>query len=459
MTREQLTALAKRIMAMASTDVLEVKVSHVARVITILANGQVLGSDDGDDVSIRVAMISGDYSRQAAINLNQIDDTTLRAMIQWCEAEVRSRIGYRERLIPAQQRVQDTYLPVHLWHDATVGAMATARSDVVPELLATVSRAGLTAAGFLGLMARADAVMTNDGIFAFHEETDSEITVTARTPDGKGSGWGGQAVRNWDQMRPPDVAARAVDVAKRAANPVALEPGRRTAILSPAAVAQVLRFLADQFDALGTDTGTTAFSKAPRGNKLGQRVVDARINMRSDPADPEGGFCPWFDLGLANSNMSWVEHGVLKNLAYYLGYAMARGKPYSEIPLSIRVSGGSASVDQMIANCADGVYVNRFSGVDLIDRSTCLTTGVTRDGCFYVKDGKISKAIKNFRFLESPFFFLNKIEMLGVPERAAFGFTPKSLYESGIDAWPRRPIIVPPMMVRDFNFNAIADAV
>jgi predicted Zn-dependent protease len=123
------------------------------------------------------------------------------------------------------------------------------------------------------------------------------------------------------------------------------------------------------------------------------------------------------------------------------------------------MSGGETSVAQMIAQCKEGVFVNRVSDVDMIDVYTCLLTGATHGGCFLVKDGKISKPIKNFRFLESPFFFLNRIEALGQPERAAFGYTPTATYGDGDGTWPRQPVIVPPMMVRDFNFSALCDAV
>jgi predicted Zn-dependent protease len=156
-----------------------------------------------------------------------------------------------------------------------------------------------------------------------------------------------------------------------------------------------------------------------------------------------------------------VEEGVLKNLAYSVGYALSRGKQYAEWPWSIRVSGGDATIESMIASCQEGVYVNRFSGVDLLDGATGMLTGVTRDGCFFVKDGKIDRPLKNFRFTDSPFVFMNNVEALGVPERAAFGYTPPASYEGfePTSAWPRRPIIVPPMMVRDFNFTALSDAI
>jgi predicted Zn-dependent protease len=128
-----------------------------------------------------------------------------------------------------------------------------------------------------------------------------------------------------------------------------------------------------------------------------------------------------------------------------------------------------ATIEEMIAACDDGIYVNRFSAVDVIDPESGMLTGVTRDGCFLIRHGKIDRPVKNFRFTESPAFFLNRLELLGRTERVALGYSPPTIGELGdgrswppsgrLTQWPRLPIIVPPMMVRDFNFSALSDAV
>jgi predicted Zn-dependent protease len=461
LTSDQLTTLAKRIMQKTTLTKAEVTVKHTARVVTRIANGYVITSDDGDELSITVSTAYGGLG-SAHARTNQIDETALLAIVAHCDRVARDKVGYMESERPSQKKVQDSYVPVRLWHDATIAAMASTRDTVIPEVLERVAKERLVSAGFLGLMARAQAYLSHDGYFAFNDETDSELTVTARSSDGRGSGWDGQSARDWSRMQPDRVADRAISFAKRSANPVAVEPGRRTAILGPAAVLQMIRLLGSAFHALSTDNASTPFSRLPQGNKLGQRMFDPRISMHSDPADPDGGYCPYFQEGYGTPAMQWVDKGVLTNLSYEPGYAMARGKVYSALPWSIRLSGGTTTIDEMIARCAEGIYVNRLFGTRLVDPMTGLTTGVTRDGCFLVKDGKISKSVKNFRFLESPFFFLNKIEALGVPERATYGYTPRdydSNYDSDQNDWPRRPIIVPPMMVRDFNFTALADAV
>jgi hypothetical protein len=96
-------------------------------------------------------------------------------------------------------------------------------------------------------------------------------------------------------------------------------------------------------------------------------------------------------------------------------------------------------------------------------------TGMTRDGCFHIQDGKIDRPANNYRFTESPFFVFNKLKMIGTAHRTALGYTPPTPMDFGdfsawpplgwATRWPHAPIIVPPMMIEDFSFTALADAV
>jgi hypothetical protein len=468
MTTEQLHDLGQRILRMTTVDGVRVNVSHSVQSITRLSTDRVLSSDNGESVRVYVDVSAGG---PPGFNLwtNQLDDRVLLEGVRQCEALIRSGPAYPpDTEMKDQPLYQDTPVPVRLWYDATFQAMTTLRDTTIPEIFSTVRGAQLHAAGFIGIMARAEAfVLKKDGVIFSHDETDSEVNVVARSKDGKSTGWGGQASRDWSAMRVTDLTQRAIDVAKRGMNPVALEPGRRTAIFTPAAIAQMVRYLTEQWDAGSTDNGDTALSEFHGArNKLGKRIMDPRLDMSSDPADPSGGYRPYVTWpGVATPAMRWVEGGVLKNLAYAVNYAMDRGKQYASQPYSLRLSGGQTSVEEMITQCEEGILVNRVADVDLLDKKTCLLTGVTNGGCFLIKDGKITKPVKNFRFVESPFFFLNKIESLGVPERASFGYTPKASREPEWDfdikgsSWPRPPVIVPPMMVRDFNFSALVDAV
>ena len=104
----------------------------------------------------------------------------------------------------------------------------------------------------------------------------------------------------------------------------------------------------------------------------------------------------------------------------------------------------------------EDIYVNLFTNVELLDPRNRIVTGVTADGSFLVKNGKIDGPVKNVRFADSPWFIFNQVLALGVPARAPMGYTANGDPEQ---RWQLKPIIVPPMMVRDFNFTRLADAV
>ena len=108
--------------------------------------------------------------------------------------------------------------------------------------------------------------------------------------------------------------------------------------------------------------------------------------------------------------------------------------------------GGTTSTDEMIKSTQRGILVTRLWYLRQVDPRTILFTGLTRDGTFLIENGKITKAIKNFRFNESPLFMLNNIEAMGPSVRIAGT-------EGG------GAIVMPTLKVKDFNFTSLSDAV
>ena len=159
--------------------------------------------------------------------------------------------------------------------------------------------------------------------------------------------------------------------------------------------------------------------------------------MLAQPFDGQG-----FPLG----RQVFVENGVLKQLFYTRFWAQKQGKTPTGAPTSFIMSGGDSSVEDMITSTERGVLVTRLWYLREVDPRTILYTGLTRDGTFLIENGKITKALKNFRFNESPLFMLNNVEALGRPVRLA-----------GTEAGGA--VVVPAIKVRDFNFTSLSDAV
>jgi len=304
----------------------------------------------------------------------------------------------------------------------------------------------LKAAGFLITGIGASAVGNSKGLFAYQSGTSANYTLTVRTADGTGSGWAGTDHPDWSQLDVKGVAQRAIEKARLSRNPVAVEPGRYTVVMEPQAVGDLVQLLAFALDARSADEGRSAFSKQGGGTKIGDKVVDERVTLLSDPADPQLLSNVFDGQGLPARRQVWIENGVLKKLTYSRFWAQKKGQQPDAGTNAVKLVGGTQSLDDLIKSTPRGILLTRLWYLPQVDPRTELYTGLTRDGTFLIENGKISKAVKNLRFNESPLFILNNLEALGRAERVAGT-------EAGGD------VVMPALKVRDFNFTSLSDAV
>jgi predicted Zn-dependent protease len=60
------------------------------------------------------------------------------------------------------------------------------------------------------------------------------------------------------------------------------------------------------------------------------------------------------------------------------------------------MAGGTASLDEMIKGTQRGILVTKLWYIREVDPQTLLLTGLTRDGTFFIENGKIKHPVKNF---------------------------------------------------------------
>ena len=74
-------------------------------------------------------------------------------------------------------------------------------------------------AGFFYRNATDHAVTSSTGLRARHRETEAQYTVTARTLDATGSGWGGRELHRVADLDDAALSRTAIDKAVRSASP------------------------------------------------------------------------------------------------------------------------------------------------------------------------------------------------------------------------------------------------
>lgn len=441
MTRDEAQSLVERAVRLSRADAIRVTVDNTHETNLRFADNQMSTAGASTTTSIRIQSVFG--KRKASVVTNNRTDEGLRRAVEQSEALARlapEDPEYLGELGPQQ------YLEVPAWFDATAELSAEDRARAALTALAPARASqDLTVAGFIICSARATAMGNNAGLFAYHRGTNANYTLTARTNDGTGSGWAGMEHNDWRQIDFEAVAQRAIDKARRSRNPVAIEPGRYTVIFEPEAVANLVSLIGGALQARAAEEGRSAFSR-PGGTRVGEKIMDERVTLVSDPADPLILGTPFDGEGMPLGRQTWVENGILEQLAYTRFWANRQGTTPTGGAGSLRMASGRDTVEQMIAGTPRGILVTRLWYLRSVDQRSLVYTGLTRDGTFLIENGRIARAIKNFRFNDSPLFMLNNLEGIGQTMRTAGG-------EGGPG------VAMPTIKVREFNFTSISDAV
>ena len=441
LSSEQARALADRVLKLSTADETRVNITSEWSGNTRFADSSITTSGGVTNVSVRVTATIG--RRRASATTNVLDEQSLKRTVDLAISLARLSPEDPE-LMP--ELGPQTYPLIRAFVERTRDLDPEVRNAAVKRAVDAATAAGKPAgtvftAGFLRANANAVAVATSRGLFAYHQNTDAAFSMTSRTPDRTGSGWAAAGARDWSRIDPVSIGRVAAQKAVASRNPQAISPGLYTAVLEPQAVNDLVPLLANALIARSADEGRSPFSKAGGGNRIGEKVVDDRVTLYSDPADPLLLGRP-FDLeGLPVGRTVWIEKGVLKNLAYSRFWAQKQG--VEPIPLSggLALTGGTKSTEDVIAGCERGILVTHFFYIRSLDPRTVLQTGLTRDGVFLIEKGRITRALKNFRWNESPLLMLNRLEDIGRSE----------LTEAGQ--------MMPALRIRDFNFASSSDAV
>ncbi len=441
LTEAEAKALLTKVLAFSKAEECEVNLSGSAGGNIRYARNEV--STSGSLINQNLAVQSSFGKKVGVATIDEFDDASLEKVVRRAEelAQLAPENPEHVGVLGPQ-----TYLKTKGYFDSTANLAPDARAEAVAKSLALTRAQNLTAAGFLEDQHGYQAMMNSKGLFAYYASTNVNFSLTVRTPDGKGSGY---VARGYSDFSKLDTAAATRIAAQKAAasqSAVALEPGKYTVILEPTAVAVLLEQLVFGMDARSADEGRSYFSKTGGKTRLGEKIVDERVTISSDPTNAELPASPWAGDGRAQERTNWIEKGVVKNLSYSRFWAQKKGVKATPGPGNVLMAGGTQSLEDLIKGTVRGILVTKLWYIREVDPQTLLYTGLTRDGTFYIENGKIKNAIKNFRFNESPVIMLNNLEALGRPERA-------------LSTESNQSHLLPPLKIREFTFTSLSDAV
>ena len=444
MAERELRTIVDHVLRLAkSTDAeeTEVQVDEVDESLTRFANNSIHQNvaEHGLTVSVRT-VIEG---RTARATTNRVDEDSLRGAIAASLSLAHSQPKNPHLLpMPGKQRYRGL---VNRFAKTTAALTPNDRARAVKRACDLAVKRGQIAAGIFASGKQQMALGNSRGLFAAYRETHAEFSITMQEPPA--ASWAKANFGDVSQLDPQELAERASDKAHRAANAIELAPGKYTVILEPAAVLDLVGFLFYDFAATAIADKRSCFN-----DRLGRQVFGKNISLVDDVYHPLQLGAPFDGEGIPRQRVPLVDYGVPMNLVYSRATAKAlKKKPtghgfplpneYGEAPMNLVFAGGNASLKEMIASTDRGLLVTRVWYIREVDPYEKVMTGMTRDGVFLVENGRVTSAVKNFRFNQSILEMLRNVELLGPAVRG-----------SGEEAFE---MVVPAMKVRDFNFSEV----
>jgi predicted Zn-dependent protease len=380
-------------------------------------------------------------SRTGTTETTQFDNDSLRATVRRAEQLADIAPPNPEDVPPLPEQ---NYADYDNWDQATATARAPQMIPHVKTIVEAALKQKLVAAGFFNRVAVVSAFGNNIGNFGYQRATDSRITTTIRAADGSSSGWAGQPAVRVDEIDGTVLATRAIEKCLRWKKPVRLEPGKYTVVLEPAAANDILSGLAYAFSARNAEEGRSFLSRKGGGTLRGDKLFPDFVGLRSDPFDRRFPTALW-SQDLPNKPITWIENGVLKNLAYDRYWAAKTGQEPTPQLSSLIFEGGEGSTQDLIKSTKRGLLVTRFWYIRTVNPQTSQVTGLTRDGLILIEDGVITQPVVNLRFNESPFRLLQNSIRFG-----------QSMRMQGAEG---QACVVPPVLAAEFPFTSVSDAV
>lgn len=291
------------------------------------------------------------------------------------------------------------------------------------------------------------AILNSNGLFSYNQGSMFKLSSTARSISGLGSSRVIKTGFNIDNLDIDKFTEKLIERTILSKNPIQLEPGKYTVILEPDAMADITAYYSYFMDARAADEGRSFFSKDNKRSKIGDKINSEKVNIFSDPIHPLVPTVPFNFEGETLSKTYWIKNGQLLNLQRTRFWSKVSKLPSIPEPNNLILSGSDKKIEEIIENTENGLMVNRFWYIRVVDLKTLLLTGLTRDGVFEIKNGRINNSVRNFRFNESPINIFNNVTDIGV-----------SVTASGSETNSFR-ILVPPAKITNFNFTSNSNAI
>ena len=379
---------------------------------------------NGESTSRTTTVISivrqGDNARVGSVRSSSVDPEVLAGLVAGSQRAAAAASPARDAApsLPADRPPADWDLPI-----PRTGAEVFL--GVAGEL-ARGFRGSDTLFGYARHVLETTFVATSGGLRRRFTQPTGSVEINAKRAGA--SAWAGLSTPDFGSVPTDSMLEELATRLSWSQRLIELPAGRYETIMPPSTVADMMIYLAWTMGGRGAQEGRTALAAPGGGTRVGERLTSLPLTLYSDPGAYGLECAPFvatassserasvFDNGLAIDRVDWIRGGVINALAYPRAAAAEFDAPVAVGADNLLMTGGSQSLQDMIAGTERGLLLTTLWYIREVDPSVLLLTGLTRDGVYLVEDGEVSAAVNNFRFNESPLDLLRRASQAGVSE-------------------------------------------
>jgi predicted Zn-dependent protease len=439
LSEDEALCLIAQTLQQSEADGIFVSVSSAESALTRFSENQITQNLSKNQLKLTITSYFG--QRSASCATTELEPDAIAQTLRRSEELARYAPEDPEWVPLLEPQPYDTRTPG--FDEATATLSPRVRGEWIERVTTRSRHAGAEGSGTLASDISLYAVGNSAGMQVCDRTTSAEFSFTARFKDG--SSWGKNSALAIGELPLEEIAQTAIARARQSCNPRELAPGVYPVIFSSAAFAALLPWIVWNLDARAADEGRSFMSRTDEtgraiGNHTGEQLFSSLVQVQRDPAHPLLQAQRFFSDGLPNRFLEIIKDGIPQTLAYSRYWAQQHRTAATGELFPIVMTGCDRAQGDLIAQTERAILVNRAWYVRYVNQRRLEVTGMTRDGTFWIENGKIAYPIKNFRFNQSLPQMLNQVDALSQAHR----------YGS---------VVVPGVRVGAFNFSSITDSV
>jgi PmbA protein len=441
--KEKFSEIIEKVLALCSGFEAEVFLSKSSNSLTRFTQNYIHQNMSSENTELQLRVILN--KSEGSFSTNRLDDEGIKEAVKSAVdiAKCSSPIDDFQGLASSVKKIE-----FENYASSTAECSPEKRASIVAEIVRYAKSRKSEAAGAVSTNSSEIAIVNSSGVHSLRRTTTAELNlVPSRNFFSGYSYWIGTDI---DKMPLGKLIREAVEFVLSKEDPLPLDPGSYTVVLSPYAVAALVRNLSY----IGFGAKAYLEKRSFMTKLMGEKVASELISIYDDGMDPDG-LPSVFDYeGIPKKRVSFIDKGIAAGVVYdsktadlsgneNTGHALPAPNTIGPFATNLFMSPGNTDPVDLISGVKHGIYINKFHYMNIVEPVSTVMTGMTKDGTFLIKNGKITSPVRNLRFTQNVLEALKNTEAVGKERRLVKG------YADGT-------VLAPGLRIKDFNFSGVS---